>query len=353
MQILFKLLTILPFLCLPFHIFAQNQIRQNYKFAFFELQKMAKSNSVNIKNAVFVTENAYFDNDLDSNVYNKSITKLVELIEAVSNSRELLYNGTDKEDIQKLGSIFTIMTDSIPLQIDSLIIAYHLPFIYDFNDIWGEKEWSNMFVTKLLATRKGNCHSLPFLYKILAEELGVEAHLALAPNHIYIKTKSEKFGWYNTELTSGMFPIDAWIMASGYIHLNAIQNQLYMSALDDKQSIAICMTDLAEGYARKTEFSDPDFIIMCCDTALSYFPNYVNAMLLKIKTRKYQFETELQKDEPNKELADEYFNEMQTLASTLHQLGYRQMPKEMYLDWLISLKLEQDKYTNKQIMNDK
>ena len=79
-----------------------------------------------------------------------------------------------------------------------------------------------------MATRKGNCHSLPFLYKILAEELGAKANLALAPNHIYIKHWNEKDGWYNTELTSGIFPIDSWLMASGYIHLDAVANKLYM-----------------------------------------------------------------------------------------------------------------------------
>ena len=84
-----------------------------------------------------------------------------------------------------------------------------MPYSYDFDDPFGHKDWDNMFVSKLLNTGKGNCHSLPYLYKIIAEELGISAHLALAPNHIYIKHKNEKDGWYNTELTSGIFPIDA------------------------------------------------------------------------------------------------------------------------------------------------
>lgn len=61
-------------------------------------------------------------------------------------------------------------------------------------------------MSKLLDTQKGNCNSMPYLYKILAEELGVDANLALAPNHVYIKHNIKSLGWYNTELTSGIFP---------------------------------------------------------------------------------------------------------------------------------------------------
>src|SRR5690606_33829743 len=144
------------------------------------------------------------------------------------------------------------------------------PFDYNFDDPFGHNNWNSMFVSNLLMSRKGNCHSLPFLYKILAEQLGIEAHLALAPNHIYIKHRSEKDGWYNTELTSGIFPIDAWIMASGYVHIDAIRNGVYMKALNNKESIALCLVDLAQAYQTQ-EFYDLDFVIKCADKALEYF----------------------------------------------------------------------------------
>ncbi len=342
---------IIIMLFIPFFVFSQvNQEKTNYQKAFTELVSILESDNLDFKRAVLITENAYFDNLLDTNEINEKILFLKNIILLYISNTTIKYTEKDKQNVEKLGAVFTILTDTISIQANNKL-WYHLPYTYDFEDIWGKQEWSNMFVSKLLTTNKGNCHSLPFLYKILADELGVEAHLALAPNHIYIKTKSEEYGWYNTELTSAMFPVDTWIMASGYIHLNAIQSSLYMSALDDKQSIAICMTDLAEGYARKTNFTDPDFILMCCDTALKYYPNYVNAILLKIKTQKYQFVTELNKTKPDTQKADKLFAEMELLSTNLYLLGYRQMPKEMYLDWLISLKLERERYTNKKIMN--
>jgi len=54
---------------------------------------------------------------------------------------------------------------------------------------------------------------MPYLYKILADELNIPCNLAFAPNHIYIKLFSERTGWYNTELANSTFPIDA----SGYV----------------------------------------------------------------------------------------------------------------------------------------
>ena len=49
--------------------------------------------------------------------------------------------------------------------------------------------------------------------------------------------------------------------------------------------------------------------------------------------------------------AEKLFNEMTELYSKIHELGFRKMPEEMYLNWLISLKEERNKYENKNITN--
>ena len=255
--------------------------------------------------------------------------------------------------MSKWASIFKVLTDTIQQIQQNGRIVQHLPYVYDFEDYFGENDWPKMFVTKLVGTHTGNCHSLPYLYKILAEELGTTAQLALAPNHIYIKHRSLKTGMFNTELTSATFPIDAWIMASGYIHLTAIQNGVYMKALNDKESIALCLIDLAEGYKRKTNNSDSDFIIRCCDKALEYFPNYVNAIILKSETIKSKYDMLTKSDSAPtpeiKEQAQMMFRDMQDLYVKVHKLGYRQMPKDMYMKWLLELKTEKEKYHNKNV----
>jgi hypothetical protein len=59
-------------------------------------------------------------------------------------------------------------------------------------------------------------------------------------------------------------------------------------------------------------------------------------------------------DDPNiliqqDEQARNLFLEMQSIYVRIHQLGYRQMPEEMYLDWLTTLQEEREKYQNKAI----
>jgi hypothetical protein len=330
------------------------QIQYIKALGIFE-NNLIETEQISFEQAVFLVENAYYDNLLDSFYYDNQLTLLEDLSLIVSKNNLINYDYEDVAKISLAASIFKVMTDSIKIS-NSDFLTYNLPHQYDFDDIFGDKNWSQMFVSKLLSTRKGNCHSLPYLYKILAHRLGIEAHLALAPNHIYIKQFSQKAGWYNTELTSVSFPVDAWLMASGYVHLDAIRNGVYMKALTDKESIALCVIDLAIGYDKKYSNNDGSFIIECCDLALQYFPNYINALLLKAETHKKQFELvmkELGVRHPqevfNIPKAKKTFEEMQKTYANIHQLGYRQMPKQMYLEWLISLNEEKEKYNNKKI----
>lgn len=317
--------------------------------------------SASFKDAVFTVENAYFSNQLDKEIFDKRILFLTQLSNSLIANRELIYNLPDREEVKKCAAIFTVIADTIPIQIDSGKIAYIYPYTYDFNDIWGDKEWSNMFVTKLLDTKTGNCHSLPYLYKILANEIGVKAHISVAPNHFYIKHQNKGNGWFNTELTSGIFPVDAWLMASGYIHLDAVVNKLYMEALSEKQMLALNLIDLAKGYERKLGIhAKSDFILKCCETALKYYPNYINALILKAETKKKLFDALMVKYHAQNPAdifihpeAQQIFTEMTVIYAQIHELGYRKMPEEMYLNWLVSLKEERSKYENKNISNFK
>ncbi len=334
---------------------------QNYEVAFKELRGMLKDSiPMSFKKAVFLTENAYLDNDLSYDAFNNRIQHLVMLCKDMANVATLYYDEKDKNEVAKYWSVYMVMKHRQTYELDSNNQRKPFtPFIYDFDDFWGENDWTKMFVSKLMATAKGNCHSLPFLYKILCEELEAKAYLSMAPNHIYIKHWTKKTGWFNTELTSGYFPIDAWIMASGYVHLSAVQNRIYMDTLDSKQSIAVCLVDLAKGYERKFGLkADLNFIEKSSQLALEYYPNYVNALILKAETMKKRFElymTQHKASSPsavfNIPEAKLLFEEMEKLYFHIHQLGYRMMPKEMYIAWLDELKQEKEKYLNKQITN--
>lgn len=333
------------FLFLPFALYAQN-ISYNYQDAYNVIDGMLQEHlPLNFKKTVIATENAYHDGQLDIKKIENKIDILSQIASNLSKRNLLLYDEPDRDIIARQAVIFKVLKDTTSLRIDSDRFLVHTAYTYDFDDMWGKLDWSKMFVSKLLFSGKGNCHSLPYLYKILADELHVPAYLAFAPNHIYIKSYSKKMGWYNTELTSGTFPVDAWLMASGYISVEAVSNGLYMDTLSNKQAVANCLVDLAQGYQHKFGKDNPDFVVKCCNTCLKYHPTNVNAMLTKAEAEKYFIQAQMKAKnlkKPQELFADNSIKQMyEDLEQTyvkLHQLGYRRMPEEMYMKWLNSLK---------------
>jgi hypothetical protein len=335
--------------------YGQEKVSYLYQDAFKELKGMLNDSiKPDFKRAVFITENAYYDGNLDYDAFNELITIYSNIIKAYIQANPLPYKGSDYNNMIKNYAIAQFMMDTIWLDKDT---ALHYPYRYDFEDFACEKDWSGMFVSKLLRTNKGNCHSMPFLYKILADEIGAEAFLSLAPYHMYIKTRSEKTGWYNTELTNGSFPVDAWVSASGYVSLDAMRSGIYMDTLSLKQSIAFCLYDLAKGCERKYGFQQFPFIFDCLNLALDYYPNFINANLYKVDCLKKRFNLYLKlyntkdhKDILKYETPNQIFQEMEGLYAKILNLGFRQMPPAMYHEWLMSLKNNKEKYQNKELL---
>lgn len=317
-----------------------------YNESYIEITQMLSGDiPLSFKNAVILTESAYLDGQIDKDGFNNVVNFYRTLCKGVVQSGDIIYSEKDKDIAIIQCGVFTFMTDSTHITTTKEIVT-HLPFTYNHVDFAGQQDWSNMFVSKLMETNIGNCHSLPYLYKIIMDELGYESHLALAPNHIYIKANNKKVGWYNIELTCGDFPTDAWYAASGYIHTDAIRNGIYMRALSDKETVAMTLVDLAQGYQAKFGIEDGSFIIKCCDTALEHFPNYINAMLLKAEIL-----TELYKQSEEETKKQELFSQMTELYTNIHKLGYRKMPQQMYANWLNSLNAEDRNQGIKAILN--
>jgi len=353
-----KYICVLIFNLLFVNAWTQTKEQEQYYFdAYAQIEAMLSGKkALNFKEAVFLTEQAFHGDEFDVSVYNQEISILSELVKILFDPNLIPYSGKDKNIVLTHAMLFKIFTSTIPLQIDSNHFYVHHPYVYDFDDPFGQRDWSNMFVSKLLATGKGNCHSLPYLYKILADELEIPCYLAFAPNHIYIKLFSEQTGWYNTELTNASFPVDAWIMASGYISIDAIRNGLYMDTLNTRQAIANCLLDLAHGYQHKFGRGNPEFVIKCCNTVLEYHPVNVNAMLTKAEAQKHYIDMLMKKHgtkNPEDLFIDtviaEMYLDMEQTYVRLHQLGYRRMPEKMYLEWIGLIKNEPDKYVNKNI----
>ncbi|WP_394678718.1 hypothetical protein [uncultured Sphingobacterium sp.] len=322
----------------------KSQDNRFYNDAYLTIDNMLNDKQkYSFKTAVLSVENAYYQGKLDTVEVDRKIKFMANFCKTIVRNRDLTYNERDKETVSKYAAIFSVICEETPILINQDTVRYK-PFSYDFQDVFGHKDLTSLFVSKLVTTQKGNCNSLPYLYKILAEELGVKANLALAPNHIYIKHNIKSIGWYNTELTSGIFPQDAWLMASGFIHLNAIENGVYMKALDNRESLGLCLVDLANAYKRSFPDNDGTFAIKCAERALQISPNLITALLLKAETHKEQM---VKSDPKSKELLASLNKEY----NHIHKIGYRNMPEGMYLEWLVSLKTERKKYEDVRLKN--
>jgi hypothetical protein len=298
------------------------QDKASYDFAFNEITKMLKGEEkLGFKRAVFLTENAFTSNKTDYKEFCRKIDNIETQLNLFMRDK-----GITNHPIGKQFAIFNYMME--PSKYND-----NVRLTYDFNDLTGRKDWTKQFVSKLLRTKKGNCHSLPYLYKILSEELGAEAYLALAPNHLYIKHKDPKGLWANVELTNSSFPRDGWVISSLSITTEAIKNEIYMEPLSLKESIAMTLTDLALGY--KFHFGHDAFTMKCLETTIVYFPNYVNAHMIKseILGENYKKSIAANNNKPNKEIF-KLEKEIAGLYNKIDSMGYKEMPREQYEQWV-------------------
>ncbi len=199
-----------------------------------------------------------------------------------------------------------------------------------------------MFVTKLLRTKKGNCHSLPYLFKILAESLGAEAYLALAPNHIYIKHKDSQGNWLNVELTNASFPRDVWIMSNCGVTMEAIKNEVYMDPLTDEESVALAFFDLALAYER--QFGLDDYVLRCCATLTEYYPRCIMAYVIKSGVL-LKYREDLLRASGNARTPEVLALEQQmnALYRQIDDFGYKQESKIDYEKWQKDVEIEKQK----------
>ena len=122
-------------------------------------------NNGSFKEAVFLSEQGYENKVSPFNYYYdfiKGYTKLAEKYFRFLNAPA--YRQPDSLNYLLNLALYNVMCKPIPVKDDSVIINT-APFIYNFDDPQGDKDFSSTFVTRLLATHEGNCRSLTYLYK--------------------------------------------------------------------------------------------------------------------------------------------------------------------------------------------
>lgn len=319
------------------------------KYYYDVFEKMLKLDSLNFstKEVNFDIENAYFENKMSKEEFNQTIKRTGEFL--IAKMKELGYDLNSNS--AKNYMLFQYFSETLEVK---GFKTKHFPLKYDFEDYRGAKNWSKMFVTKLLKTGTGQCHSMPLLYLTLAEEINAEAFLSLAPEHSYIKFQDEiSKKVYSIELTNGMFSTPSFILNSGYIKAEALQNRMYMQNLSKQELLGYLYADLANGYIHK--FGYDGFVEQVVYKALELDPKNVFAQMIKSNYDTKHFEYACSKVGINPRNKEElqriknYPEIIQLLMKVNHQyktiddLGYEAMPAEVYERWLKSVNQEKNK----------
>lgn len=312
---------------------------QAYYDAYNQLASL-DTDHYSISDANFIVENAYFGGRQNFSQLKSGIQKTArQLLQKMKDRKQDTGNNTDKNLM-----IFEFLSKGM-----KLAGVHHKAIKYDFEDYMGAKDWSKMFVSKLLKTGSGQCHSMPLLYLMLAEEMNTEAYLAYAPNHTYIKFLDGDGEWQNAELTNGIFTANSLILESGYIKSEALQNSIYMKEQSKKEVLAQLYADLANGYAHK--YGMDEFVGKTLDKALEYSPDHMYANLLKstfqqVKLGYVAGQLGIKDLENPEELQNIRFypralallQETKAQFSHIDHLGYVPMPEGAYEEWLGTMK---------------
>ena len=324
-----------------------------YYDAFNKLSAMDAEN-YSLTEANFIVESAFYGNKQDFSQFKSGIEKTARQLLQKMKAEKL-----DTEDnTAKNIALFKYFSQDTKLKNGSTVTT-HKAYKYDFNDPFGSKDYSKMFVSKLLKTGSGQCHSMPLLYLMLAEQMNTEAYLALAPNHSYIRFSDDDGEWKNIELTNGMFSLNTYLLESGYIKSEALQNKIYLSNLSKKELLAQVFSDLASGYIHK--FGYDDFVDTVTSKALELNPNSTSAYMHKANTSKMRFEhtanglginpydnKDLQRIK-NYPFAVAQLRQVNQNVKNLDQLGYEYMPPEIYEGWLSSMRKEENRQQSEAI----
>lgn len=323
-----------------------------YYSAFENLSKL-NPEDYSIADATFLVENAFYNNDKNfQNTFQNYIQKATKIIQTEINKKGI----SEDDNTSKNLAVFKYFSKDSK-QNGKVI---HKAIKYDFDDYWGAKDYSKMFVSKLMKTNTGQCHSMPLLYLILAEQLGADASLVLIPNHFYIRFTDNAGEMLSIELTNGMFSTNSFVINNGYIKSEALQNKIYMQNLTKKELLSQTFVDLASGYIHK--FGYDEFVNQVLEKALELNPNNINATLWQSNLNQKRFVEACKKfgiDPNNKESLQNIRNYPELVAQLnningqfdyIDHSGFAQMPAEQYEKWLGSLKTTENKQKNDEIL---
>ncbi len=168
-------------------------------------------------------------------------------------------------------------------------------FSYDHDDSYG-LDVRNKLLSDYIQDRRGNCITMPFLFIILGQRLGLDVTPAMAPLHVFVKFTDDEGVTHNLEATSGaerardqhyrdLLPItDA-----------AISNGVFLTPLDAEQSVAVIAAVIVEELIAETRYHDA---MAVADILIEHYPMFAYIMVKKATASYHILRTEFHEKYP-------------------------------------------------------
>jgi hypothetical protein len=295
---------------------------------------------LSIKDAYYYEEASYGKLHLSYEEYNKVINDNVAFIKQWL--KENKYDINNSEALH-LG-IQRFMGDTLYITTNTGKQG-HLPYYYDYIDALAKNDKRNYFVTKTLATGGGQCNSLPIVYMILAEALGVEFNLAYNPQHSFIRYPNDDGTIVNYETTVARVMPDQFFMGIVSTIAKAKQNKIFLNSLGKRKIIAALLFDVAQDFLEEHWLADKSFIKECMSIATPYFPNEEYICIANYNLRKTLYADEFNtlvkiKGIQNMSDIEKYPDVLQAYKNyygymdTINALGIQDIPENVYLQML-------------------
>jgi len=133
---------------------------------------------------------------------------------------------------------------------------YNRAFSYDLSDPLGANPRNKMLST-YVRSRKGNCVSMPALFLIVADRLGLNVRLAAAPLHLFVRYTDPAGAEHNLEATSGGHEArTAWYRANLPMSDRSIASGLYMRTLSRRETVAAMAMEVLDFLFTERRFQE-------------------------------------------------------------------------------------------------
>jgi len=175
-------------------------------------------------------------------------------------------------DMQKLEALSAFLYDPGPWNGGQV-------YRYDLDGDPLGRDLSNKLLTKYLATRRGNCVSMPVLFVIVGQRLGLPVTLARAPQHLFVKYRTRDGGYLNIETTDRAQPApDEWYIRTNEIAPAAVKNGLFLRPLTKREAAVQIVSTYVEHLTRQRDYRRLHPLL---DLLMQYDARDSNLMLAK------------------------------------------------------------------------